>query len=190
MSVSNEYVTLSFTHLSNAAYTPINNAIGFDLCSPYHHIILAHGSKLIRTDLSMNLPTGNCGIIISRNSLSLKHSIIIQDNIINNNFEGNISVLLSNLSPKPFYVRPGKKICRLVIGKIPPRTSKSIQVQEMQCVEWATLEMLTSNVLGPYCCSFLKSILSILAYKLNKNISIIGFGLQPTTKTIPFPVMS
>ncbi len=93
-------------------------AAGFDLCSPCYYVIPAYGSKLIPTDLAINLPEDSCGRILLRSSLSLTHSIITMAGVIDSDFRGNLAVLLFNLSARPFFVEPGLKICQFVIHKI------------------------------------------------------------------------
>ncbi len=59
--------------LSEHAQLPVrgtSHAAGYDLYSAYEYTIPGHGKELVKTDLSLALPTGYYGRIAPRSSLA------------------------------------------------------------------------------------------------------------------------
>ncbi|MCP4588248.1 dUTP diphosphatase [Pseudoalteromonas sp.] len=112
---------MRFTRLTSSAYIPTKRkpgAAGFDICSPRYYIIPACTSTLIPIDLAISLPEGSYGRIFPQSSLNLKHSIITEAGVIESDFRANLSIMLFNLSLKPFNIVSGQKICQLIIQKV------------------------------------------------------------------------
>jgi dUTP pyrophosphatase len=91
---------------------------GFDLRSPRDAVIPARGKFLILTDLRIQVPDGYYGRIAARSSLAFFHHITIEAGVIDEDYRGNIGVLLFNQSNYPYLIRRGVKIAQLICEKI------------------------------------------------------------------------
>ena len=75
---------------------------------------------LFPTGLHMQLPDGYEGQIRPRSGLALKHGISIVNCVgtLDEDFTGDIGVVLINLSNENFEVKPGERIAQLIISPI------------------------------------------------------------------------
>lgn len=73
----------------------------------------------IPTGLFISLEKGYEAQIRARSGLALKHGISMANGIgtIDSDYRGEISVLLINLSHKPYTVNPGDRVAQMVINK-------------------------------------------------------------------------
>lgn len=93
------------------------NSAGFDLYSPDSLILLPSSTCIICTGLKIELPPKCYGRIAPRSSLSLK-SISIGGGIIDNDYRGEIKIILHNLSNVNNYcINRGDKIAQLICEK-------------------------------------------------------------------------
>lgn len=93
------------------------NSAGFDLYSAYNYTILPGNKSLIKTDIAICLPPGTYGRIAPRSSIALKYHINIGAGVIDNDYRGNICVLLFNHSKEIFFVKSGDRIAQLICEK-------------------------------------------------------------------------
>ena len=111
-------VYLLYIKLSEDALLPTRGSpqsAGFDLRNPRNAIIPARGSELIRTDLQIKLPKGCYGRIAPRLGMTLFHHISVGAGVIDEDYRGNVGVLLFNHSDTPFVVHRGDKIAQLTL---------------------------------------------------------------------------
>ena len=90
---------LQFARLSKNAYAPTKGSVraaGYDLRSAYKCKIPARGKGLVKTDIQIRLPEGTYGRIAPRSSLSVKHHIDVGAGVVDEDYTGNIIVLLFN----------------------------------------------------------------------------------------------
>lgn len=99
-------------------YKAYQKSAGFDLFSAENLTIKPHQRQLILTDIAVQLPKNTYGRIAPRSGLSYFHSIDIGAGVIDEDFRGNIGVLLINNGNKAFQVRVHDRIGQLVIEKI------------------------------------------------------------------------
>lgn len=73
---------------------------------------------LIPTGLYVQLPEGYEIQMRPRSGLALKHGITLANTpgTIDADYRGEIGVILINLSPEPFTVNPGERICQMVVS--------------------------------------------------------------------------
>jgi dUTP pyrophosphatase len=95
-----------------------SRSAGFDLRSPREVLIPARGKSLILTDLQIQVPDGYYGRIAPRSSLAFFHHITIGGGVIDEDYRGNVGVLIFNHSDSPHLVRRGDKISQLICEKI------------------------------------------------------------------------
>ena len=117
----NKPATLRYARLSEHAREPTRateKAAGADLYSAHECQIEPKGKALIRTDLQMAIPTGYYGRIAPRSGLAYKHFIQVGAGVIDEDYRGNVGVLLYNFSEVRFTVKKGAKIAQIIMEKI------------------------------------------------------------------------
>ena len=105
--------------LNETAYMPTRaHAVdaGIDLYAPKgtHTVIYSGGSETFDTGVSVQIPEGWCGLIVSKSGLNVKHGIL-SDGLIDSGYSGTIRVKLYNHGTEPFSVDGGMKISQLVV---------------------------------------------------------------------------
>lgn len=111
---------LQFVKLTKDAHTPIRGspkAAGLDLYSARDATVSARGKALVFTDLQVQLPDGCYGRIAPRSGLALKHHIDICGGVIDQDYRGNVGVIIYNHSNTPFTVSRGDRIAQLICEK-------------------------------------------------------------------------
>jgi len=90
---------------------------GMDLCAIEHATINPGEIKLIPTGLQMELPPNTEAQIRPRSGLAMKSGITIPNSpgTIDNDYRGDIGILLQNLGKEPFNIKPGDRIAQMVI---------------------------------------------------------------------------
>lgn len=114
-------VKLNFAKLSKEAYTPTRGselAAGYDLYSAYEYVVPARGKVVVKTDIQVALPAGSYGRIAPRSGLAVKHFIDVGAGVIDQDYRGNIGVVLFNFSETDFHVAKGDRIAQLICEKI------------------------------------------------------------------------
>lgn len=107
--------------LSDNATVPTRGselAAGLDLYSAVDIIIPSHGKSVVMTDISISIPEGYYGRIAPRSGLAAKHFIDVGAGVIDQDYRGNIGVVLFNFSDKEFVVKKGDRIAQLILEKI------------------------------------------------------------------------
>lgn len=113
--------TLAFMKLSDSAHAPTRatpHAAGFDLYSAQQVTVPAHGKALIFTDLKIAIPTGHYGRIAPRSGLTVTKFIDVGAGVIDEDYRGNVGIVLFNFSDQDFRVKVGDKIAQLICEKI------------------------------------------------------------------------
>src|SRR5205085_9589489 len=72
----------------------------------------------ISTGIAIAIPPGTYARIAPRSGLAAKHSIDIGAGAIDQDYRGEIKVILINHSKYPYQVRPGDRIAQLILEKI------------------------------------------------------------------------
>jgi len=77
------------------------------------------GTALIPTGLAIELPIGYECQVRSRSGLSLKSGIFALNapGTIDSDYRGEIGIILSNFSNKPFTIKRGDRIAQLIVAK-------------------------------------------------------------------------
>lgn len=93
---------------------------GYDLFSIEEKEILAGETKLIKTGISIQLPSNTEAQIRPRSGLALKHSITVLNSpgTIDEDYRGEIGVILINHGKEPFTVEKSMKIAQMVIKPV------------------------------------------------------------------------
>lgn len=95
-------------------------AAGYDLyaAGPEPQVIKKRGSGVIGTAIAIALPPGTYGRIAGRSSLAMMHGIHVGGGVIDQDYRGEVMVLLYNLSDTDFVIQPGDRIAQLIIQYI------------------------------------------------------------------------
>lgn len=93
---------------------------GMDIYSNEEKVIKAKSWELVKTGISMELPTNYEAQIRSKSGLSLKSGIIVLNSpgTIDENYRGEIGVILMNVSGSDYKVEKNQKIAQMVINKV------------------------------------------------------------------------
>lgn len=81
-------------------------------------MIPARGKGLCPTDLAIALPAGVYGRVAPRSGLAWKNSIDVGAGVIDEDYRGNVGVILFNHSDSDFTVKVGDRVAQLILEKI------------------------------------------------------------------------
>ncbi|KAJ6664117.1 hypothetical protein lerEdw1_008332 [Lerista edwardsae] len=112
---------LRFAKLSENAFAPSrgsSRAAGYDLYSAYDCEIPASGKAVVKTDIQIALPSGCYGRIAPRSGLAAKHFIDVGAGVIDEDYRGNVGVVLFNFGKESFKVNKGDRIAQLICERI------------------------------------------------------------------------
>ncbi|XP_018006367.1 deoxyuridine 5'-triphosphate nucleotidohydrolase, mitochondrial [Hyalella azteca] len=112
---------LKFKKLSFHAKTPERGsprAAGYDLSSAYDVVVEAGGKAVIKTDLQIELPEGCYGRVAPRSGLAVKAHIDVGAGVIDEDYRGNVGVVLFNHGKAPFAIKKGDRVAQLICERI------------------------------------------------------------------------
>nr|CUU99197.1 hypothetical transcript [Hymenolepis microstoma] len=81
-------------------------------------VLKAGGRALINTDIQISLPPGCYGRIAPRSGLCLKYGIDVGAGVIDQDYRGNIMVVLLNFGDEDFTIKKGDRIAQLICERI------------------------------------------------------------------------
>ena len=93
-------------------------AAGLDLYSAYDLTVPARGLVSVVTDLQIHVPEGFYGRIPLRSGLAIHHHIDIGAGVIDEDYRGNVTVILFNHSDKLFVINRGERVGQLICEKV------------------------------------------------------------------------
>ena len=94
------------------------SAAGLDLYSAYDITVPARGNVSVVTDLQIHVPEGYYDRIAPRSGLALHHQIDVGGGMIDEDYRGNVAVILYNHSDKLFVVTRGDRVAELICEKV------------------------------------------------------------------------
>ncbi|XP_054693485.1 deoxyuridine 5'-triphosphate nucleotidohydrolase, mitochondrial isoform X1 [Grus americana] len=112
---------LRFTKLSENASAPSRGsarAAGYDLYSAYDCVIPPMEKAVVKTDIQIALPSGCYGRVAPRSGLAAKHFIDVGAGVIDEDYRGNVGVVLFNFGKENFEVKKGDRIAQLICERI------------------------------------------------------------------------
>lgn len=86
--------------------------------SAYDYTIPAHGKQVVLTDIQIEVPTGCYGRVAPRSGLAAKNFIDVGAGVIDEDYRGNVGVILFNHGPEAFEVKRGDRIAQLICEQI------------------------------------------------------------------------
>ena len=90
-------------------------AAGYDLCSIEEYTLAPMEYKLFKTGLSIAIPPGNYGRIAPRSGLAYKNGIDVLAGVIDEDYRGEVGVILINFGKIEKVVSAGDKIAQIII---------------------------------------------------------------------------
>lgn len=127
---------VKFRKLSDKAFIPVRStplSAGLDLFSPNNYYLKARRRILVSLELQVQLPSNCFGKIESKSGNALLHGLHIGAGIIDEDFSGNISVLIYNLGESNHLIFRGDPIAQLIV-------QKCIYPEPIECLELATTD--------------------------------------------------
>ncbi|XP_068131529.1 deoxyuridine 5'-triphosphate nucleotidohydrolase, mitochondrial isoform X2 [Hyperolius riggenbachi] len=112
---------LRFAKLSEHASTPTRGsplAAGYDLYSAYDYLIGPQDKAIVKTDIQICVPRGCYGRVAPRSGLAAKHFIDVGAGVIDEDYRGNVGVVLFNFGKEAFQVKKGDRIAQLICEQI------------------------------------------------------------------------
>ena len=102
---------------------------GMDIFSAEEKTIEAGKWALVKTGFSMELPSGYEAQVRSKSGLSLKSGIIVLNSpgTIDENYRGEVGVILMNVSQVDYKIEKNQKIAQMVINKV-----EHLKVEEVE----------------------------------------------------------
>jgi dUTP pyrophosphatase len=115
-------VHVNFRRLSSTAKLPTYatpGAAGMDLYADQEQTVLPGDSRLIKTNVAIELPVGYEAQVRPRSGLALKSRVTVLNTpgTIDSDYRGGIGVILHNTGLDAFKVKPGDRIAQLVIAR-------------------------------------------------------------------------
>ncbi|XP_060118145.1 deoxyuridine 5'-triphosphate nucleotidohydrolase-like [Heteronotia binoei] len=114
-------LTFRFTKLSKNAVTPSrgsSRAVGYDLYSAYDCEIPPLGKSVVKTDIQISLPSGCYGRVAPRSGLAANHFKDVGAGVIDEDYRGNVGVVLFNFGKETFKVKREDRIAQLICERI------------------------------------------------------------------------
>ena len=117
-SSSSEKVVLKVQRLTPSAILPMRGtprSAGLDLYALENVTIVGGHVGKIRTGLKMEIPEGYYGQIKSKSGLSINHHLNVRAGVIDEDYRGEIIVLLMNEGIHDFEITVGMKTAQIII---------------------------------------------------------------------------
>jgi len=112
---------LQVAKLTDKAIIPTrgsDKAAGYDLYSAYDYVIPARGKILAKTDVQIKVPHGTYGRVAPRSGLAWKQHIDIGAGVVDEDYRGNVGVVMFNHSEVEVTIKAGDRVAQLVCEKI------------------------------------------------------------------------
>jgi dUTP pyrophosphatase len=93
-------------------------AAGYDISAAEDAKVPSQGRMAVPTGISIGLPEGTYGRIAPRSGLAYKFGIDVLAGVIDQDYRGEVKVILYNSGVHPFNIQKGDRIAQLIIEKI------------------------------------------------------------------------
>lgn len=114
-------IVLKFAKLSENATVPTRGstrAAGYDLYSAYDYSVAPLDKAIVKTDIQIAVPPGCYGRVAPRSGLAAKHFIDVGAGVVDEDYRGNVGVVLFNFSKETFEVKKGDRVAQLICERI------------------------------------------------------------------------
>ena len=107
-----------------------SGSAGYDLHSSEGTVIAPHSRQLVATGIAITVPAGTNGRIAPRSGMSVKDSIDVGAGVIDEDYTGEVKVLLINHSDKDYQIRTRDRIAQLILEQIKtPQTKMTTELK-------------------------------------------------------------
>jgi dUTP pyrophosphatase len=133
MSDHDETAVLKVVKLSENATLPqrkSDGSAGYDIYSSEKTDIFPKGKGMIKTDIAIQVPKGHYGRVAPRSSLAWKDFVDVGAGVIDEDYRGEVKVVLYNHGESLFHVKMGDRIAQLIIEKISYPEVKEVETLE------------------------------------------------------------
>ena len=116
-----ELMELPFVKMSANVVTPTRateGSVGLDFYSPANYILPPHSQFLIPTQIKLQIPLGYYGRLASKSSLAVLHQLHVGAGVIDQDYTGEIMVLMINAAPRVYSIKKGDPIAQLILEKV------------------------------------------------------------------------
>lgn len=113
--------TLKVKLLSEHATVPkrqTDGSAGYDLHASEKTDVFPQSKAMVSTGIAVQIPTGHYGRIAPRSSIAWKKYVDVGGGVIDQDYRGEVQVLLYNHSGSIFHIKSGDRIAQLIIEKI------------------------------------------------------------------------
>lgn len=110
---------------------------GLDLYVSETVNIPPHTTKLVKTDISINLPYGYEGQVRPRSGKSLKTKLRVALGTIDYTYHKEVGIITDNISDKPIIVQKGERLAQLVIAPVSYMNVESVEKFENESIRGA-----------------------------------------------------
>nr|XP_060512910.1 deoxyuridine 5'-triphosphate nucleotidohydrolase, mitochondrial-like [Panthera onca] len=100
----------------------------YDLYSAYDYTVPPMEKALVKTDIQIALSSGCYGRVAPRSGLAAKHFIDVRAGVIDEDYRGNVGVVLFNFGTEKFEVKKGDRIAQLIYERIFDPEIEEVQV--------------------------------------------------------------
>ena len=105
------------------------HAAGYDLYAAEEGEVQENCRLLVKTNISISIPSGHYGRIAPRSGLAYKNGIDVMAGVIDSDYRGDVGVILYNTDVSDFKFKKGDRIAQLIIEKC--YTAEWNQVEEL-----------------------------------------------------------
>ena len=113
-----------------------DNSAGLDLYACHTFTVTSMKRALIRTGLIIHsMPPFTYGRIAPRSGLALKHGVDILAGVIDNDYRGEIGVLLINFGYDDYTITTGDRIAQLIIENYSPCRVQELTPEQIKAFE-------------------------------------------------------
>jgi dUTP pyrophosphatase len=95
-----------------------HGAAGYDLSSAVDVTIPPGSRAVVSTGIAIAVPEGTYGRVAPRSGLAAKHGIDVLAGVIDEDYRGEVGVILLNTDSTAFSIAAGDRIAQLVLEKI------------------------------------------------------------------------
>lgn len=128
-----EVKTLEVKKLTESARMPVYSSTGaaaLDLHASMYTVIQPGETKLVSTGIAIALPRDTVGRISPRSGLAVRYNIDVRAGVIDEDYRGEIKVVLKNEGEQPFDIFPGDRIAQLLV--LPIEVCHPLEVKELE----------------------------------------------------------
>ena len=127
-----KYVEFQLGEGAKKPFKRYSGDAGWDLYVSRECVVQPGETMDVHTDISIDMPLRLYGRITGRSSSLRKHSILVNEGIIDNGYSGELFICVHNLGDKPFHVKPGMRLAQILFHVI-------------EDVRWSEVEEISSG---------------------------------------------